>query len=130
MSVGRRSRTPPKRKRPAEVVKTRKPGRLEPQSTEEHRVYIESELCRLTPEASRRGQGVDDFLRYLENLLGIVESWDEAYDLVPWKIRKSIGTWRDRLWQMVEFKVDLYSALSQMKRFAMLKSIAPTGGVC
>ena len=102
----------------------RKPRPLEPQSTEEHRVYIESELSRLTPEASRRGHGVDKFLRYLEDLSGIVESWDEKFDPLPSKIRESTESRGDMLWEVKEFKAQLYFALSHMKRLAMLKGIS------
>ena len=96
--VSRRSGTPPEGRGPAEVLKMRKPRPLEPHSIEEHRVYIESELSRLTPEASRRGHGVDKFLRYLEDLSGIVESWDEKFDSLPSKIRESTESRGDMLW--------------------------------
>ena len=91
---------------------------------EEHRVYIESELSRLTPEASRRGHGVDKFLRYLEQLSGSVESWDEEFDPVPSKIREARGSRGHMLREVKEFKAQLYLALSHMRRFAMLESIS------
>ena len=63
-------------------------------------------------------------MRYLEDQSGIVESWDEKFDPLPSKIRESTESRGDMLWEVKEFKAQLYFALSHMKRFAMLKGIS------
>ena len=71
----------PRKKRRSSTTSRSPPTRsLKRGSIEEHRVYIEAELCRLSPEASLGSQEMDEFLRYVEKLMVIVDKWDEDFE--------------------------------------------------
>ena len=54
----------------------------------------------------------------------IVDKWDENYELVGAKIRSVTGREREKFSKMFNFQQQLYFALAQVKRVAMLNSIS------
>ena len=97
---------------------------LTPGCIEDHETYIEDELRRLSPNASVGSQRINEVYRYVETVMVVVDKWDEDFELVGEKVRRETSDKREKMSKMLKFQKLLYSALAQVKRLALLKSIS------
>ena len=87
-------------------------------------VAEQDELRRLSPDASVGSQRINEVYRYVERVMVVVDKWDEDFELVGEKVRSETSDKREKMSKMLKFQKLVYSALAQVKRLALLKSIS------